>query len=80
MPTGYHVPMTYTSEQLEAVQNAVDRVGANWDAATEETVEAKLRQALAGVGVDLPEGDVRAVAEAIDANDGRVEVASVLGG
>lgn len=72
--------MTYTPEQLEAVQNAVDRVGANWDAATEDTVEARLRQALEGVGVDLPDEDVRAVAEAIDAHGGRVTVASLLGG
>lgn len=72
--------MTYTPEQLEAVQNAVDRVGANWDAATEGTVETELREALTEVGVELSDDDVRALAEAIDAQDGIVTVSSVLQG
>lgn len=72
--------MTYTPEQLEAVQNAVDRVGANWDAASEDTVEAKLLEALSEVEVELPEEDLHALAEAIDAQDGIVKVSSVLQG
>jgi hypothetical protein len=72
--------MTYSSEQLEALQNAVDRVGAYWDGATEDTVEVKLREALSEVGVDVPDDDATKLADAIESEHGTVDVSSVLGG
>lgn len=71
--------MTYTDEQLRAAQNAVDRVGANWDAATRDTIEARLREALTEAGVDIADNDVRSLAEAINSNEGIVPVDTVLG-
>ena len=72
--------MTYTEEQLEAVQHAVERVAANWDGATTETVEDALGKALAESGVDVASSDVHALARAIEANHGNVTASSVLGG
>lgn len=69
---------SYSPEQIEAVQNAVDRVGANWDAATEQTVEDHLRGALTSVGVELADDEVDRLAAAIDRNDGIVDAAAVL--
>jgi hypothetical protein len=71
--------MSYTPEELEAVQHVVERVGANWDAATEETVEEHLRKALDEAGLELPDDDIRSLAEAVDAHDGTVSAAAVLG-
>jgi len=70
--------MSYTAEELEAVQRAVERVGANWDAAPEETIEDHLRGAIAEVGVEVPPEEVRALAEAIDEERGIVDVGTVL--
>lgn len=70
---------TYTPEQIEVVQHVVERVGANWDAATEGTVEDALRKALGETDVRLRDGDVVALAEAIEAERGTVAVGDVLG-
>lgn len=70
----------YSPEQLEAVQHAVERVGANWDGADDTTVKAELYKALDEAEVDLEGEDVAALAEAIEASDGVVSVQAVLGG
>lgn len=68
-----------TPEKLEAVQNVVDRVGAYQDGAPEGTVETELRKGLGEAEVALEDQHVAALAEAIEAADGDVDVASVLG-
>lgn len=70
--------MTYSSEELEAVQHVVERVGANWDGATTETVEERLRSALSEAGVDLQGADIKALAEAIESRHGTVDASAVL--
>lgn len=72
--------MAYTEEQLEAVQHVVERVGANWDGATTETIEAQLREAIGETDVALADGEIHALASAIEANHGTVAAASVLDG
>lgn len=72
--------MTYTDEELEAIQHVVERVGANWDGTTTQTVEEKLRHALSQAGADIDQTDVKALAEAIESNHGTVDVSSVIGG
>jgi len=69
---------TYTAEEIEAVQHVVERVGANWDAATESTVEDALRKALGDAGVEVEDGDVVALANAIEDQRGTVSAAQVL--
>jgi len=71
---------TYTAEQIEAVQHVVERVGANWDGATEGTVEQALRDALPEAGVELDDRDVVALADAIEEQRGTVSARAVLGG
>lgn len=68
-----------TPEKLEAVQNVVDRVGAYQDGAPEGTVETELRKGLGEAEVTLEDQHVAALAEAIEAADGDVDAASVLG-
>ena len=68
-----------SNERNEAVQNVVDRVGAYQDGATEGTVDKELREGLAEAGVELSDDEVSSLVSAIEAADGRVEVADVLG-
>jgi hypothetical protein len=70
--------MTYTEEQLEAVQHVVERVAANWDGATTDKVDVELGHAVREAGVELDPEDVYALASAIEANHGTVTVSSVL--
>ncbi|KQP64921.1 MULTISPECIES: hypothetical protein [unclassified Nocardioides] len=73
--------MTESNEKTEAVQAVVDRVTSYQESAPEGTVEAELRKGLGEAGLDLPDADVTALAEAIEAaeeGDGPVQAASVL--
>lgn len=72
--------MTYTDEELEVIQHVVERVGANWDGATIETVEEKLRDALNEADAHVDQTDVKALAAAIESNQGTVDVSSIIGG
>ena len=65
-------------EKLEAVQAVVERVTSYQDGAPEGTVEDELRKGLAEADVDLDEGDVRRLAEAIEAEHGSVSAKDVL--
>jgi hypothetical protein len=67
------------SNQTEAVQNVVDRVASYQDGATEGTVEQELRHGLSEAGVELGDEQVRALADAIEADPADVQVAQVLG-
>ena len=69
---------THTSEQLEAVQNVVDRVTSWQDGAPEGTVEDELRRGLDEVGVSLDDGQVTALASAIEDRHGAIDAAEVL--
>jgi hypothetical protein len=69
-----------SEEKTEAVQTVVDRVAGNWDAAPESTVADELRSGLEKAGLDLPDDDVRRLADAIDDAGGRVDVTEVLAG
>lgn len=68
-----------TTEKIEAVQAVVDRVAAYQDGAPEGTVEQELRSGLGEAGVTLDDSDISSLASAIEANDGNVDAASVLG-
>jgi len=77
---GYRGHMTTrTDEELDAIQNVVDRVASWQDGATEDTVEDELRKGVDEVGVVLEDDDIRTLAAAIEAEHGRVDVTEVLG-
>lgn len=69
----------YDANQLEAIQNVVDRVGAYQDGAPEGTVENELRSGLTEAGVQVADADVVTLANAIESADGDVSAAEVLG-
>ena len=68
-----------SNENLEAVQNVVDRVSAYQESAPEGTVEKELRGGLDEAGVTLDDADVTRLVEAIEADAGAVDAQSVLG-
>ena len=69
----------YESEQIEAIQNVVDRVAAYQDGATEVVVEEELRKGFDEVAVEVQPDDVTKIADAIEAEDGDVSVQELLG-
>ena len=69
----------HSAEELEAVQNVVDRVTSWQDGATEGTVEDELRKGLDEVGVRLGDDDVERLASAIEDEHGAIDAAQVLG-
>lgn len=75
---GYSRDMT-SQEKAQLIQDVVDRVAANQDGAPSDTVSAELTRGFAEAGVDLSDGDIQKIADAIDANDGNVNAAEVLG-
>jgi hypothetical protein len=70
---------TRSSEELEAIQAVVDRVTSWQDGATEGTVEQELRDGFSEAGVDVPDEDVKKLADAIQDEHGAVDAATVLG-
>lgn len=68
-----------TNENIEAVQAVVDRVSSYQDGAPEGTIADELRSGLDEAGVSLGEDEVTRLAEAIEAERGAVDAASVLG-
>lgn len=70
---------THSSEELEAVQNVVDRVTSWQDGAPEGTVESELRKGLDEAGVSLDDGDVTRLASAIEDEHAAIDAAEVLG-
>ena len=66
-----------TSEQVTAVQAVVDRVNSYQESAPEGTVEANLREGLAGAGVQLSDDQVSALTHEIEAN-GSADAGQVL--
>ena len=69
----------YESEQIEAIQNVVDRVAAYQDGATEVVVLEELRKGFDEVAVEVQPDDVTKIADAIEAEDGDVSVQELLG-
>jgi hypothetical protein len=69
----------HSSEELEAVQNVVDRVTSWQDGATEGTVETELRKGLDEAGVGLSDDEVTSLASAIEDEHGAIDAAEVLG-
>lgn len=73
----------YSSDQLDAVQNVVDRVSSYQETAPESTVVAQLQAGLQETGVAVDEAGVRRLADAIeshdDSNGSSVSAAEVLG-
>ena len=69
---------TRSSEELEAIQAVVDRVTSWQDGATEGTVEQELRDGFSEAGVDVPDEDVKKLADAIQDEHGAVHAADVL--
>jgi hypothetical protein len=69
----------YESEQVEAIQNVVDRVSSYQETAPDSTVEVELRKGFDEIAVEVEHDDVVKLAEAIEADDGDVSVAELLG-
>lgn len=67
-----------TDEKIEAIQAVVDRVSSWQDGAPEDTVEGELRDGFAEAGVDVPDDDVRRLADAIQGEHGAVSAQEVL--
>ncbi len=67
-----------SSEELEAIQAVVDRVTSWQDGAPEGTVEKELRDGFGETGVDVPDEDVKKLADAIQDEHGAVQAADVL--
>jgi hypothetical protein len=67
-----------SSEKMEAIQAVVDRVTSWQDGAPEGTVEQELRDGFGEAGVDVPDDDVRRLADAIQDRHGAVSAADVL--
>ena len=72
-------PSASSAEKNQATQAVVDRVSSYQESAPEGTVEKELREALSETDLDLADGEVEALVEAIEADDGPVDVATVLG-
>jgi hypothetical protein len=70
---------THSNEELEAVQNVVDRVTSWQDGATEGTVESELRRGLDEAGVSLADDEVTSLASAIEDEHAAIDAAEVLG-
>jgi hypothetical protein len=77
---GYVADMTdqNSSEKFEAIQAVVDRVTSWQDGATEDTVEQELRDGFSEAGVDVPDADVKKLADAIQDEHGAVSAQEVL--
>lgn len=69
----------YESEQIEAIQNVVDRVSSYQDGATEVIVKEELRKGFDEIAVEVEPDDVDKLADAIEADDGDVSAAELLG-
>ena len=69
----------HDSDHLEAIQVVVDRVSSYQDGAPEGTVEKELKNGLDEAGLSLSDAEVTQLAEAIEAEHGGVDAASVLG-
>ncbi|KQX75783.1 MULTISPECIES: hypothetical protein [Aeromicrobium] len=69
----------YESEQIEAIQNVVDRVAAYQDGATEVVVVEELRKGFDEIAVEVQPDDVTKIADAIESEDGDVSVQELLG-
>jgi hypothetical protein len=67
-----------STEKLEAIQAVVDRVTSWQDGATEGTVAEELAKGFDEAGVDVTDGDLRALADAIEQRHGAVNAADVL--
>lgn len=67
-----------TDEKMQAIQAVVDRVTSWQDGAPEGTVEGELRDGFAEAGVDVDDGDVRKLADAIQDEHGAVSAQEVL--
>ena len=68
-----------TDDRTETVQAVVDRVSSYQDGATEGTIADELRRGLDEAGVQLPDDQVRQLADAIEDANGEVFVTDVLG-
>ena len=68
-----------SSEELEAIQNVVDRVTSWQDGAPEGTVADELRAGFEEADVTVAEDDVQRLASAIQDEHGAVSAADVLG-
>lgn len=67
-----------SDEKTEAIQAVVDRVTSYQDGAEERVVETELRDGFAEAGVDVPDEDVRRLADAIDTSSEPVSAAEIL--
>jgi hypothetical protein len=68
-----------TDDKTETVQAVVDRVSSYQDGATEGFIADELRRGLDEAGVELPDEQVRKLADAIEDAKGEVFVTEVLG-
>jgi hypothetical protein len=67
-----------SNEKMEAIQAVVDRVTSWQDGATEGTVQAELRSGFEQAGVDVPDDQVKRLADAIESRHGAIDAEQVL--
>ena len=75
-----HMDPPLDADRLEAVQAVGDRVSSWQDGAPEGTVAGELRKGFAEAGVEVSEGQVTQLADAIEDRHGAVSAADVLAG
>ncbi len=68
-----------SSDEIEAIQIVVDRVGGYQDGAPEGTVRSELARGVADAGLELSDDEVSKLASAIEEEHGTVDVVTVLG-
>jgi hypothetical protein len=67
-----------SDEKNEAIQAVVDRVTSYQDGAEGRVVADELRQGFSEAGVEVPDEDVRRLADAIEKTDQPVSASAVL--
>lgn len=65
-------------DQIEAVQNVIDRVSAYQDGAPEATVERELRRGLEVAGIGLDDSQIGTLTSAIEKSPGEVQASDIL--
>ena len=66
------------TEHTEALQAVVDRVGAYQETAEQRVIVDELRDGIRAAGIDLDDGQVRRLADAIEREGGPVRVEATL--
>ena len=70
---------TTDEARMEAVQAVLDRITSYQESATEGTTDVELREALSETDLQLDEGQIEKLVQAVETTDGPVKATDVLG-